>query len=959
MTDQVNGPVRRLAAVWFADIVGYTSLSSKDENAALDLVAILQRIAREEIAKYGGRIVKYIGDAVLADFGSSDSALRAALSLRDRFDADSKEAGLPAKLRIGIHVGDVVGTPDGDLYGDGINTASRVQGAADVGHIWVTEDVWNQLRQRRDFQFDFVGERKLKGLEGRKMYSARMTGAQDIKEASQPPVSYSVRSARVVRVALVYMVVSLALMVLTGLLRSRLALPTWVLSGGLVLLMIGLVVIVATGWVQTRPAAQRRVRGSSDPWKVDIDDIASSVRSKHLPMLTWGRAVLGGALAFALLFGSAGMYALVNNLNLLSFGPQPAVGQSGVALAILPFEASGSEAELWQDGIGDLLALDLDGAAGLRIIDPRSVRNGWHDEGERTDSITALRLANQLSARYAVVGSATETQGRITIEAKVYDNEDASLIGSVKESDSRANLPDLIDRVGEAILRTGVTTGGVPQLNLGRLASSSIPALLAYLEGVREFRQSRWPEAKSAFGIAIAADSTFAQALYRLSLSTSWATYPHALTPDVNSARARRHAAMLPPRDRTLIEAWDDLLRGSPSAIQTLEAFTGSYPDDVEGMFLLGDAYFHRQDSQFRFALTEVTRRDPTFGPAYMHLVEDAIAQRRRSDAEALKNALRGADPGSPYVGMLDVAIASASWDSEQAPAVARAGPSSATRDDSAERAYDAARQRAEEARTAAVRVGVTTRQPDMARGDSLRAAASQQADRGDYEGARPQMELAKLSYGNAQASAVWTQKLDSMRAVIGPLQSTRLSQADAAEIQRLRGQAEDAEAEGRYDDATRSLRSVIDRYRDAAAAAARPQEPTARAEPPAPQPTAPQPAAPSAPTLSADEIATQVVEEFRSAIERKDMDALQAVWPTLTAAQWTGWQTTVDRLNPLQVRIQRLSVTPGTDRVSVRIRTTLEGRNVRTGERGPNTLPEQTLQLEERNGRWVIVAIS
>ena len=73
---------RRLAAVWFADIVGYTDLSSRDEEAALEVVDDLQRFAREETEAHGGRVVKFVGDAVLAVFDSADAALRSALALQ-------------------------------------------------------------------------------------------------------------------------------------------------------------------------------------------------------------------------------------------------------------------------------------------------------------------------------------------------------------------------------------------------------------------------------------------------------------------------------------------------------------------------------------------------------------------------------------------------------------------------------------------------------------------------------------------------------------------------------------------------------------------------------------------------------------------------------------------------------------------------------------------------------------
>jgi TolB-like protein/class 3 adenylate cyclase len=154
-----------LAAVWFADVVGYTRLSEENEGEAVRLVHGFQRVAREVVARYGGRVVKFLGDGALAEFPSTDMAVRSAEALIQAFAAAAEAEGLASgDLRVGVHVGDVVATEDGDLYGDGVNVASRIQAAGDSGEVWVSEDVRRQLRQRPEFRFESRGERELKGL---------------------------------------------------------------------------------------------------------------------------------------------------------------------------------------------------------------------------------------------------------------------------------------------------------------------------------------------------------------------------------------------------------------------------------------------------------------------------------------------------------------------------------------------------------------------------------------------------------------------------------------------------------------------------------------------------------------------------------------------------------------------------------------------------------------------------
>src|SRR5262245_57498998 len=148
---------RRLAAFWFADIAGFTPLSARDERAALSAVEALRAHAREQAEKAGGRVVKLSGDSVLAEFPSSDGALRSAIALRDAL------AGT-GPLDVGVHLGEV-STNQGDIYGDGVNTAARLQARAETGQVLASEDIYRHVRANPAFRFQRIGPLELKGLE--------------------------------------------------------------------------------------------------------------------------------------------------------------------------------------------------------------------------------------------------------------------------------------------------------------------------------------------------------------------------------------------------------------------------------------------------------------------------------------------------------------------------------------------------------------------------------------------------------------------------------------------------------------------------------------------------------------------------------------------------------------------------------------------------------------------------
>jgi class 3 adenylate cyclase/TolB-like protein len=153
---RTTGAQRRLAAFWFADIAGFTTLSATDEHAALAAVEALRETARDHVSRAGGRVVSLSGDAVLAEFPSSDAALRSAIAVRDALHPR-------VPLHTGVHLGEV-SEQHGDIYGDGVNVAARLQAQARTGQILASEDVYRQVRASAAFRFEPVGLLTLKGV---------------------------------------------------------------------------------------------------------------------------------------------------------------------------------------------------------------------------------------------------------------------------------------------------------------------------------------------------------------------------------------------------------------------------------------------------------------------------------------------------------------------------------------------------------------------------------------------------------------------------------------------------------------------------------------------------------------------------------------------------------------------------------------------------------------------------
>ncbi len=331
---------------------------------------------------------------------------------------------------------------------------------------------------------------------------------------------------------------------------------------------------------------------------------------------------------------------------------------AGPGVAVLPFRVAGSGLELWREGMSVLLALNFDDVDGLRKIDPRAVLSRWEEEvggGEEASDIEeALNVARGIGARYAILGSIVGLGADVRISADVYDVLSGQRISnSVRVEGPTEDVLTLVDELSSQLLRTGILAGAsdIPELAVARLTTGSQQALIAYLEGEQEYRRSNFREAIPHFNRAIEADPTFALALYRLSESYAWI---EAITPRVRElARAAAETNRLPGREALLLIGTTQVNEFRLSAIETLEELTGLYPDDVEGWFKLGEAYFFLGDAglhsreRFRYAFRRAVELDPRFGQPYHHLADDAFHRQDDVEVRALIATLREIDPAS------------------------------------------------------------------------------------------------------------------------------------------------------------------------------------------------------------------------------------------------------------------------------------------------------------------------
>ena len=199
---------RSLAAIMFTDVVGFSAIMHKDESAALELLDNHNKIVQPIVIKYNGTILKPQADGYLMKFSSAVDAVRCGKDIQKEISIYNKEINENENilLRIGIHLGDVVLT-ENDIFGDGVNIASRLEPLADPGGICISQTVYDQIKNKVEIQTLDLGPADLKNIDSKiniykvlleaqkKVEDDNEEGAQK-EDTEEPKVSESVDESK-------------------------------------------------------------------------------------------------------------------------------------------------------------------------------------------------------------------------------------------------------------------------------------------------------------------------------------------------------------------------------------------------------------------------------------------------------------------------------------------------------------------------------------------------------------------------------------------------------------------------------------------------------------------------------------------------------------------------------------------------------------------------------------------
>jgi DNA-binding SARP family transcriptional activator len=358
----------------------------------------------------------------------------------------------------------------------------------------------------------------------------------------------------------------------------------------------------------------------------------------------WGIAALAVLVAGALL------------IRWFTLPGQPTAPRANV-IAIMPFSVTGDRYAYLREGMVDLLSARLNDAGEIRTVAPQALLSLVSRASRDGDELARNReIARAARAQSFVMGSVVDAGARLHLSATIFDRDDEQGARAQTSVEGRPeDLPALVDELAVELLARMYDS---PAGRLTRSAASStrsVEALKAFLEGQAEFRAGRYSPAMEAFQRAVAADTGFALAYYRLSVAAEWASRIDIA--QEAAARAAERSDVLSEHDRQLLTALVNQRQGRlAEAERAYQVVTAAYPDDVEAWYQLGEIQFHsgpergRSIMRAREAFERVLLFEPNNREVLAHLLRIAAKQRRLLAVDSIADRINSIGPAQPDI---------------------------------------------------------------------------------------------------------------------------------------------------------------------------------------------------------------------------------------------------------------------------------------------------------------------
>jgi len=638
---------RQLAAIMFADMVGYTALMQEDEDRAHDQRDRHREVLSTAVHRHHGEILQHYGDGTLSIFTSAVEAVECAIEVQV---ASSREPTIP--LRIGVHTGDIVHDQDG-VYGDGVNLASRIEGLSAPGGVMVSGKVYDEIKNHPSISVVSIGAVRLKNVEhpvtvfaisneGLRVPTLEEVGEKSGSEVVPPgtadadlssaAVSASVgageaflkraKERALFQWAAAYLAGAWAVLEVVDFASERLLWPSLIPRASALLAFFGFFVTSVVTWYHGERGRQR-------------------IRGPEVLLITLLLVIAGAALST---LSTEGPPASTPRSE---FGPSAAATDDRPSVAALPWvNRSGREEDAYfTDGIHDEILTRLGKIRGLRVISRRSVMHF------RDSPLTAPEIAAELGVRYILEAGLIRARDTVRLNVRLIDayTDEHIWAETYDRSMSLENLLSIQSEIAQTIadtLRAAVSPE--EQAGLDRIPTSNIEAYDFYLQGRQYYlrpgyNRGNFQAAQDLFERAIALDPDFALAHAALSSVHGmmyWESFDYSPERLEAQRAAAEEALRLEPDlpQAHMAAGWVHYVRGEfEGALVDYHTALEGMPNDAEIIARIGYAHRRLGDwPQVYRAFEEAVQLNPRDATLFYDLGGHSFgATRRYADAAA------------------------------------------------------------------------------------------------------------------------------------------------------------------------------------------------------------------------------------------------------------------------------------------------------------------------------------
>ncbi len=462
---------RQLAAIMFTDIVGYTALMGSDSAKALELVRISKKIQKPLVEKHHGHWLKEMGDGALAKFSTALDAVNCAVEIQEL-----ARAKFDGKLRIGIHSGDITIEND-DVYGDGVNVASRIESIADPGGIYITDAIEKAIQGLSNLQAKYLGEIKLKNVAyGVRTYAVQGVGLPipQVRDGKGLSGHFWAELQRrgMIRTAISYLMVALLLVLLRNQVQDWVTLPQWSFGLLLTVLGVGFLLSLYLAWNYERSPEGFVRTTSKQSWQ-------NPLKPSQRKPLTGTVIIAGLVLVIVIMY----LYSPPNATDRSRKSAEsnlesPATDKS---IAVIPFVDMSPEGdhEWFSDGISEELLNALVRIPGLKVVGRTS---SWTYKGVTNKDLKAI--GKELGVETILEGSVRKSGTDIRITAQLVNAIDGFHLWSHTYDRELTDIFAVQDEITAAIV-------DAMSVHLIDVAVSPKPTVTANIDAYTKYLQAR------------------------------------------------------------------------------------------------------------------------------------------------------------------------------------------------------------------------------------------------------------------------------------------------------------------------------------------------------------------------------------------------------------------------------------------------------------------------------------